>query len=44
MSVTDITLFQLRDKNFSSTRGTSCLESGNQMFLDSVSRNESNSQ
>ena len=42
MTLTPISSLESAGKNFSWTRGTSCLESGNQSFLGSVGRNDSN--
>ena len=42
MTLTPISSLESARKNFSSTRGTSCLGSGNQTFLGSGGRNDSN--
>ena len=42
MTLTPISSLESARKNFSWTRGTSCLESGNQTFLGSGGRNDSN--
>ena len=42
MTLTPVSLRELARKNFSSTRRTSCLESGNETFLCSGGRNDSN--
>ena len=42
MTLTPISSLESARKNFSSARGTSCLESGNQTFLGSGGRNDSN--
>ena len=42
MTLTAISSLEAARKNFSWTRGTSCLESGNQTFLGSGGRNDSN--
>ena len=44
MSLTAISSLKSERRKFSSTRRTSCPESGNQTFLGSRGRNESNSQ
>ena len=44
MTLTLISSHESARKNFSWTRGTSCLESGNQTFLGSGGRNDSNTQ
>ena len=42
MTLTPISSLESARKNFSSTPGTSCLESRNQTFLGSGGRNDSN--
>ena len=42
MTITPISSLESARKKFSWTRGTSCLESGNQSFLGSIGRNDSN--
>ena len=42
MTLTPISSLESARKNFSSTRRTTCLESGNQTFLGSGGRNDSN--